>query len=114
MRALDNHDARENVTENTLDAAIHYFEKMSFSISIPAIVNLSGAWIITVPNGDLYRGLYTKVRSASTMFLQICMGSRTTQGSRIQGLQNRTRACGNQNRYEILQPGLMLGVARSS
>lgn len=49
VRALDNHDVRESVTEDTLDPAIDYFEN-ELSTSISAIVNLAGAWVITVPS----------------------------------------------------------------
>ncbi|MCJ1260733.1 hypothetical protein MMC22_000595 [Lobaria immixta] len=106
MRALEDHDARENVTENTLDAAIQYFEN-ELLISISEIVNLSGAWTITVPNETTIESLPRFVAQAPCFYKHVSEVQHIKEAAFRDTEPNNT--VWDQSKYEILQPGLMLG-----
>lgn len=56
-KALNNYDARHQVTRELFDAVILYSAQEEISIPILSVLNLAGPWIVTIPYGVQFSSL---------------------------------------------------------
>lgn len=105
FRALENYDARQNITEELFDAAIQYFEK-TLCVQISSILNLAGPWVITVPDDTSFSDLpYFLARTP-------CHFKKDSDIAQVKEAAFRnTEPAGtiwDEAFYKTLQPGIML------